>query len=79
MRLVRRGGCIYVGGTMPNNRVIYWGIVILVVTVLLWIGAEVIKRIEWILPYAAGIGVLTVVSGFIYELWKKRAAQADRS
>ncbi|MCW5549053.1 MAG: hypothetical protein KIT44_08825 [Opitutaceae bacterium] len=61
---------------MPNNRVIYWGIVVLVVTVLLWIGAEVIKRIEWILPYAAGIGVLMVVSGFIYELWKKRAASS---
>jgi len=60
---------------MPNNRVIYWGIVVLVVTVLLWIGAELIKRIEWILPYAAGIGVLMVVSGFIYELWKKRAAE----
>jgi hypothetical protein len=59
---------------MPNNRVIYWGIVVLVVTVLLWIGAELIKRIEWILPYAAGIGVLTVVSGFIYEFWKKRAS-----
>ncbi len=61
---------------MPNNRVIYWGIVVLVVTVLLWIGAELIKRIEWILPYAAGIGVLMVVAGFIYELWKKRAASS---
>lgn len=60
---------------MPNNRVIYWGIVVLVVTVLLWIGAEVIKRIEWILPYAAGIGVLAVVAGFIYEFWKKRATE----
>jgi hypothetical protein len=30
---------------MPNNRVIYWGIVVLVATVLLWIGAELTKRI----------------------------------
>jgi hypothetical protein len=60
---------------MPNNRVIYWGIVVLVATVLLWIGAELTKRIEWLLPYAAGVGVLMTVGGFIYEVWKKRGSQ----
>ena len=60
---------------MPNNRIIYWGIVVLVATVLLWIGAELTKRIEWVLPYAAGLGVLMVVSGFIYELWKSRSTK----
>jgi hypothetical protein len=58
---------------MPNNRVIYWGIVVLVTAVLVWIGAELTKRIEWILPYAAGLGVLMVLGGFIYEVWKSRA------
>jgi cation transport ATPase len=61
---------------MPNNRFIYWGIVVLVATVLLWIGAELTKRIEWLFPYAAGIGVLMVVGGFVYELWKKRTADS---
>lgn len=61
---------------MPNNRVIYWGIVVLVATVLLWIGAELTKRIEWILPYAAAAGVIMIVGGFIYELWKKRTLEA---
>ena len=60
---------------MPNNRIIYWGIVLLVVTVLLWIGAELTKRIEWALPYAGGLGVAMVVGGFIYELWKIRTAR----
>lgn len=60
---------------MPNNRIIYWGIVVLVATVLLWIGAELTKRVEWALPYAAGLGVLMVVSGFIYELWKSRSVK----
>ena len=60
---------------MPNNRIIYWGIVVLVATVLLWIGAELTKRVEWALPYAAGLGVLMVVSGFIYELWKSRSGK----
>lgn len=58
---------------MPNNRVIYWGIVVLVATVLLWIGAELTKRIEWLLPYAAAAGVLLIVGGFIFEVWKKRS------
>jgi hypothetical protein len=60
---------------MPNNRIIYWGIVLLVVTVLLWIGAELTKRIEWALPYAGSVGVAMVVGGFIYELWKSRTAR----
>ena len=65
---------------MPNNRVIYWGIVVLVATMLLWIGAELTKRIEWALPYAGGAGVLMVVGGFIYELWRSRGPKsADKS
>lgn len=58
---------------MPQNRVIYWGIVALVGTVLLWIGGELTKRIGWILPYTAAAAVAMIVSGFIYELWKRRA------
>lgn len=62
---------------MPNNRVIYWGIVVLVATMLLWIGAELTKRIEWALPYAGGTGVLMVVGGFIYELWRSRGQRSS--
>lgn len=59
---------------MPNNRIIYYGIVVLAATVLLWIGAELTKRIEWILPYTGGIAVLMIVGGFVHELWKRRRA-----
>lgn len=59
---------------MPENRIIYYGIVVLAATVLLWIGAELTKRIEWILPYTGGIAVLMIVGGFVYELWKRRRA-----
>lgn len=55
---------------MPNNRVIYWGVVILVATALLWIGAELTKRIAWILPYTAGLSILMIVGGFIHEWWR---------
>lgn len=58
---------------MPDQRIIYWGIVFLVATVLLWIGAELTKRIEWVLPYAGRVGVIMTVGGFVYELWKTRA------
>jgi hypothetical protein len=57
---------------MPNNRVIYAGVVVLVVTVLVWIGAELTRRVEWMLPYAGGIGVFLVVAGAIYEIWSRR-------
>ncbi len=55
---------------MPNNRVIYWGVVALVATALLWIGAELTKRIAWILPYTAGAAILMIVAGFIHEWWR---------
>ncbi|MCC5793205.1 MAG: hypothetical protein JJT85_00535 [Chromatiales bacterium] len=57
---------------MPNNRVIYAGMLILVVTVLIWIGVALMRRIEWMLPWIAGLGVLLIVAGFVHELWKKR-------
>lgn len=52
---------------MPKNRVIYFGILILVASALLWLGAQLTKRIEWMLPYAAGIGLLMVIAGVVYE------------
>lgn len=62
---------------MPNNRAIYVGVVVLVITVLVWIGAELTRRVEWMLPYAAGAGVFLIVSGAIYEIWSRRRA-SDR-
>lgn len=66
---------------MPNNRIIHYGILIVVATVLLWVGAELTKRIEWILPYTAGIGVALIVAGFIHEYWRSRHSRpaSDRA
>lgn len=55
---------------MPRNRFIYWGIVTLVATVSLWLGAELTKRVEYILPYTGGLAVAMIISGFVYE-WRK--------
>lgn len=59
---------------MPKNRVIRVGIVVLAATVLLWIGAELTKRIEGLLPHSGGVAVAMIVGGFVYELWKSRCA-----
>jgi hypothetical protein len=56
---------------MPKNRWIYVGVVVIVATALLWIGAELTKRIVWILPYLGGAGVVLLVVGVGIELAKK--------
>ncbi|MCL4786596.1 MAG: hypothetical protein KJ070_07345 [Verrucomicrobia bacterium] len=55
---------------MPKNRIIYYGTLVLVATVFLWLGAELTKRIEWILPYTAGLSVAMIVGGFVYEWYR---------
>lgn len=57
---------------MPTNRWIYVGVLLIVASVLLWIGAELARRIEWFLPYSGGLGVLLVIIGIWIELRRKR-------
>ncbi|MCG3153654.1 MAG: hypothetical protein DKINENOH_00244 [bacterium] len=60
---------------MPKNRIIYIGLIVFVASALLWIGAELTKRIDWLLPYTAGAGAgaLLIVFGFLQETWKSRS------
>lgn len=53
---------------MPKNRIIYAGVVIIVASVLLWIGAELAKRVAWLLPWLGGAGVLLLVVGVALEI-----------
>jgi hypothetical protein len=60
---------------MPHNRLIYLGIVAIVVAVSLWLGAELTRRIEWVVPYVGGAGIALVILGVAREIWKaKRVA-----
>ena len=52
---------------MPENRVMYLGIVLIVAAVSLWLGAELTRRIEWTVPYVGGAGVVLVVLGVALE------------
>ena len=58
-----------------KNRWIHLGILIVVASALIWLGAELSKRIEWILPYTAGVGVLLIVAGFAMERRRHSSAR----
>ena len=57
---------------MTHNRVIYYGFLVVLATLLIWAGTELTRRIEWFLPYAGGIGLAMVLGGAIYEWWRSR-------
>ena len=60
-----------------QNGLIYWGIVVLMASLLLWLGVELAKRIEWFLPYAGGLGLSLIAVGYLLELRKARKARAS--
>ena len=59
---------------MRNNGLFRVGVLIIVASALIWIGAELTRRIEWILPYTAGAGALFAVLGLFNEARRRRAA-----
>ncbi|MCL4836401.1 MAG: hypothetical protein KJ058_00360 [Thermoanaerobaculia bacterium] len=57
---------------MPRNRIIDVGVLLLVATALVWLGAELTRRIVWALPYAAGLGLLLLLVGVGQALFGAR-------
>lgn len=57
---------------MPDNRLLYIGIVLIVAAASVWLGAELTRRIEWMVPYVGGAGILLVVLGVVLEFWRAR-------
>ena len=60
-----------------QNGLIYWGIVVLMATLLLWLGVELAKRIEWFLPYSGGLALSLIAGGYLLEIRKARKARAS--
>jgi hypothetical protein len=52
---------------MPKNQLIYYGLILLIGTLGLWIGIELARRILWLLPYLAGLAVIMIAIGLFYE------------
>lgn len=59
---------------MPTNKLIYFGVIVIAASALLWVGAWLARRAEWILPYTGIAGVLLVLIGLFLELKRKEAS-----
>jgi len=59
---------------MRNNGLFRVGVLIVVASALIWLGAELTRRIEWILPYTAGAGGVIAVLGLFNEARRRKAA-----
>lgn len=57
---------------MPHNRIIYAGLVLVVGSALVWLGAQFTRRVEWLLPYTMVAGIALLVIGAGVELYRKR-------
>lgn len=66
---------------MPRNRVLYLGVLVVAASALLYLGGVLIKLIEWILPWSAGVGVALILIGLWMELQKNKKPKpvADQS
>jgi len=58
---------------MPKNRLMYIGIILIVAGASLWLGAEVTRRTEWLVPYIAALGIVLVVLGVVFEFWPSKS------
>jgi len=57
---------------MPRNKAIYIGVLVVAASALLYIGGQIIRTIEWFLPWAAGVGVALILIGLFVEVQKSR-------
>jgi heme A synthase len=57
---------------MPRNKAIYVGVLVVAASALLYIGGQIIRTIEWFLPWAAGVGVAQILIGLFAEMQKSR-------
>jgi len=64
---------------MPKNSVMYLGVLIVAASALLWLGAQITKRIEWALPWAGGIGIVLIIVGVFMELRKRTQSESPGS
>ena len=63
---------------MPTNRLMYIGIVLIVAAASLWVGAELTRRIEWMVPYIGVAGILLVMLGLVLEFRNSRTVTPHR-
>ncbi len=57
---------------MPNNKIIYFGVLIVAGTALLYVGAVFLSKIKDVLPYIGLFGILMIVIGVVIEIQKSK-------
>lgn len=62
---------------MPKNPFIYYGLLVIVASAAVFLGAELTKRIEFAVPYALGVGVVLLVIGIYTEMRKKQGSKEE--
>ncbi len=60
---------------MPKSKVIYTGLILILASALLWVGAWLTKQIEFILPYTGILGILVCILGVVIEIKKSKEAK----
>jgi hypothetical protein len=61
---------------MPKNQLIYYGLILLIGTIGLWVGIELATRIVWLLPYLGGVALIMIAIGVFYEAQRRTKAPA---
>jgi hypothetical protein len=56
---------------MPKNQLIYYGLILLIGTIGLWVGIELARRIVWLLPYLGGVALIMIAIGVFYEAQRR--------
>jgi hypothetical protein len=62
---------------MPKNKFLYVGLLIVAATALLWLGAELLTKIEYIFKWTLGLGALLIVIGVFMEARKPKEPVAE--
>ncbi len=57
---------------MPKNKLIYYGLLVILGTAACWLGLWLTTRVEFILPYTLGAGILMVIGGAFLESKKPK-------
>jgi hypothetical protein len=57
---------------MLTNPFTYLGVLVVAAAASVWIGAELTRRIEWVVPWAAGLGFFLILIGLAQEARTRR-------
>ncbi len=62
---------------MPKNKLLYYGLLVVAASALIYAGYWVVTTIIWFIPTAFGVGALLIIVGLVQESKKKQAARAE--